>query len=203
MLCEQHGVAYQTDMRCARVRYDDAYMAKVEAYEGSDIARQVNLGRIAMLLRHLPFGASVLDVGAGTGEFVRDARLAGFCASGDDVMPAAVARLRADGLHGDTPSMYDAVTMWDSIEHMESPENVLREIVAGRMLFVSTPIFDTLHLIRTSKHYRPGEHLYYWTAHGFVGWMRLHGFRCMEISAHEIHAGRESIGAFAFRKDLQ
>ncbi len=37
---------------------------------------------------------------------------------------------------------------------------------------------------------------------GFTDYMALYGLRLLEVSAHETDAGRESIGAFAFRKDL-
>lgn len=37
---------------------------------------------------------------------------------------------------------------------------------------------------------------------GFTDWMALWGFRLAEESNHEVEAGRESIGAFAFVKDL-
>lgn len=42
----------------------------------------------------------------------------------------------------------------------------------------------------------------YWTAQGFIDWMALYGYRLIEQSAHETDAGRESIGAFAFCRDL-
>ena len=202
MLCEEFGVAYQADMS-ARREYDDSYMDKVRAYEGSEIARKVNAGRVSMLMRQLGpnvRGLRALDIGAGTGEFIRAAITAGFVAMGCDVMPAAKRALCESGLWCSEPAWFDAVTMWDTIEHMEDPGKVLDAIPAGARLFVSIPVFEDLHAIRESKHYRPGEHLYYWTADGFVSWLGLRGFVCKEASDHETVAGRESIGAFAFRR---
>ncbi len=203
VLCESSGVAYQQDMSANRVSYDADYLAKCQAYEGSKTAKAVNAGRCALLMRHLPDGASVLDVGAGSGAFVRAAASWGFDACGFDVIPDTAEQLRAAGVYAEDISVFDAVTLWDSIEHMEDPGQPLQAIRRGAHLFVSVPVFGDLRTIRASRHYRPGEHLYYWTAQGFIDWVALYGFRLLEQSSHETDAGRESIGAFAFCKDLE
>ena len=201
-ICEARGIAYQPDPKAGRVSYGADYFAKVCAYEDTEIARAVNVGRVAMLARHLPAGAAVLDIGAGSGAFMRAAIAAGFSAKGFEVMPEAVEKLNSAELYADDQSAFDAVTLWDTLEHMEDPELGLNKVRKGAHLFASIPVFDDLHGIRESKHYRPGEHLTYWSAQGFIDWMALWGYRLLEQSAHETEAGRESIGAFAFCRDL-
>ncbi len=201
MLCPAHGVAYQRDFSQGRIAYDSRYLANYDAYAVGPIADALNKGRCAMLARHVGAGGSVLDIGAASGQFVRLARSYGFLASGFDVIPEAVDRLRADGLYADDPAGFDAVTMWDSIEHMDAPEYWLCRVQDGAVLIVATPIFADLQMVRESKHWKPGEHLYYWTAQGFVAWMAIYGFSLLETSTHETDAGRESIGAFAFRRN--
>lgn len=200
-ICHAHGVAFQRDMSTGRVRYDTDYLAKVDAYEGTPIAQAVNAGRCALLMRHLPAGATVLDIGAGSGAFVRAAMSWGFAARGYDVIPAAQERLRAAGLYADDLADADAVTLWDTLEHMEEPGFLLNRIPVGSFLFVSVPIFEDLRAIRNSRHYRPGEHLYHFTVSGLVVWMSRWGFDLLERSDHETAAGRDSIGAFAFRRE--
>jgi len=196
MLCLGAGVAYQRDRAYRSVSYDAAYLAKVDAYEDTPIARAVVAGRCELLQRHLPAGASVLDIGAGSGAFVRAAMATGFAAMGYDVIPEAVARLRAAGLYADRdPVGYAAVTLWDTLEHMDDPGAALDAIPS--LAFVSLPVFASLSRIRESRHYRPGEHLYYFTVAGFVAWAVRHSFRLLEWSPHETDAGRDSIGAFA------
>lgn len=193
------GVAYQADMSAGRVDYGADYLAKVDGYEHTEIAQRVNAGRCALLLRHLPAGASVLDIGAGSGAFVRAARSWGINCMGYDVMPGAVVRLMDAGLYAPPdPRPFDAVCLWDVLEHLETPGPLLRSIPA--LLFVSLPVFADLRQIRSSRHYRPGEHLYYWTVAGFVAWARSYGFELLEQSSHEIAAERDSIGAFALRR---
>lgn len=195
------GVAYQRDMNAGRVFYGPEYLARVAAYADTPVARAVNSGRCALLARHLASGASVLDVGAGDGAFVRCAQSWGFHARGFDVIPEAVHNLRLSGLYDEDPVLFDGVTAWDALEHMEVPALMLRRVRRGAVLCLSLPIFDDLHRVRESKHYRRGEHLYYFTSAGLVDWLALYGFRLLEISAHETDAGRDAIGAFAFCRD--
>lgn len=201
-LCVARGVAYQKDMTQNQVAYDDAYFDKYAAYEGTVVAMALNDGRCEMLGRHAAPGMSVLDIGAGCGTFVRQARDAGYNAKGFDVIPKTVEHLREIDAFADDPESFDVVTFWDSLEHIENPETVLGRVAPGAIVLVAMPIFDDLRNIRASKHYRPGEHFYYMTLDGLVGWMALWGFRMLEVSDHETVAGRENIAAVAFCKDL-
>ncbi|MES2634014.1 MAG: methyltransferase domain-containing protein [Pseudomonadota bacterium] len=195
------GLAYQRDMSQA-IDYGDAYFNHYASLEGSEIANKLNAGRCAMLARHAPAESTVLDIGAGSGTFVRTARAWGYGASGFDIIPKTVAALRAMDAYADNPNGFDVVTFWDSLEHIREPETVLKRINKGAVVLVAIPIFDDLAALRESKHFKPGEHLYYFTRDGFVDWMALYGFRLLEESDHEINAGREAIGAFAFKRDL-
>lgn len=203
MLCEHRGVAYQRDMSQGRIAYDSAYLANYDRYANGPIAKTLNDARCAMLARHVPKRASVLDVGAASGAFVRRAIDADFLAKGFDVIPEAVRRLSDAGLYAEDPADFDAVTLWDAVEHMEEPEACLGRVRKGAVLLAAIPLMQKgLRRTRESKHYKPGEHFYYFTADGFVDWMALYGYRLLEQSSHETDAGRESIGAFAFQRDL-
>ncbi len=201
-LCHRRGVAYQKDMSIGRVAYDNDYHDKYASYEGTPIAAALNAGRCALVAKHAPAGATVLDIGAGCGTFVRQALADGFDAKGFDVIPKTVEYLRSIKAYAEDPTDFDVVTFWDSIEHIECPEILLRKVRKGAIVLAAIPVFDDLTQIRTSKHYRPGEHFYYWTTTGFIDWMANYGFRLIEESTHETDAGRDSIGAFAFCRDL-
>lgn len=200
MLCPEHGVAYQRDMT-VKVAYDESYFNKCLSYEDQEIARAINAGRVALVDRYAGADSVILDIGIGSGEFIKKRRNT----LGYDVNPTAVAWLKTQGLwsgHWDGyHTRFAGFTFWDVIEHVEEPEDYFRWVKTGGFVFVSLPVFGSLTKIRASRHYRPGEHLYYWTEGGFVAWMRLHGFMLLGRADYETRAGRDSIVSFAFRRD--
>lgn len=196
VLCVEHGVAYQPDMS-ERVPYDEAYFDKCAGYEDQEIALKINAGRIALVDKHSGAGAVVLDVGIGAGEFIK--KRAGLT-FGFDINPKAVEWLEKEGLFGKPSEGFTDFTFWDVIEHVENPEEYFEHVPVGGYLFTSLPIFPSLYSIRESRHFRPGEHLYYWTETGFVRWMALYGFKLLERDDFETQAGRESILSFAFQR---
>lgn len=195
MLCLEDGVAYQGDMS-HQVGYGEDYFNKCLGYEDQAIAVAINNGRIALVAKHFDPAAAVLDVGVGSGEFIKK-RPNTF---GRDINPVAESWLKAEKAWADVPGMFGAYTFWDVIEHLEEPEQWFRYVSAGACLFTSIPLFADLRRIRESKHYRPGEHLYYFTEEGFLKWMSLWGFELLERQTFEIDAGRDSIFSFAFHR---
>lgn len=194
MICAEHGVAYQADREHV-LCYDEAYYNKCASYEGQQIAEKINAGRIALVSRYIG-GNALVDVGIGSGEFIRK-RPNTF---GHDVNPVAMEWLKRNDLWAKNLSSYAGASFWDVLEHVQDPGVYLNQINLHAFVFVSIPIFYGLRAIRLSKHYRPGEHLYYWTESGFVEWMERHGFMHLETADFEIEAGRESIYSFAFKR---
>ena len=194
MLCEAHGVAFQAD-RMHAVEYGEEYFDRCAGYEGAAIADRINAARVALVERHFGTG-EVLDIGVGSGEFVRRRpNTYGF-----DVNPKAVAWLKANQRWSSSIGTFGAFTFWDVIEHVPDPGHYLERLAVQGCVFASIPVFESLREIRASRHYRPGEHLYYWTERGFVEWMDMHGFALLEVTDDETRAGRESIKSFAFRR---
>lgn len=194
MLCQEQGVAYQRDMS-QPVPYDAAYFDKYVGYEGKAVAVAINAARLRLVNRFLPAIEPILDVGVGSGEFIKSHPNAW----GHDVNEKAIGWLKEQGKWVPDLHSFNAFSFWDVIEHVPEPEGYFRQMRPGSLLFTCLPIFDDLNSIRESKHYRPNEHFYYWTESGFVFWMKLHGFRLLARGQDEIAAGREAIFSFAFR----
>lgn len=194
MICRDHGVAYQADMSNL-VAYDAAYYDKCKSYEDQAIALKINAGRIALVGKYVGQNR-VADVGIGSGEFVKK-RPNTF---GYDVNPVAIEWLKRNDLWAQPLEEFAALTFWDVIEHCPDPGLYLDRVRLHAFAFFSVPIMYGLGGIRLSKHYRPGEHLYYWTEDGFLQWMARHGFAWLETQRFEIDAGRESILSFAFKR---
>lgn len=194
MLAHRDGVAWQKDMS---YRVDVPYYEKCYGYAGSDIAVKINRARRDFVNRFVSDDFEVLDIGVGSGEFIEWRKRTW----GYDVDPKAVAWLKANNKWCEHFSWFRAFTFWDVIEHLPDPEDLyFKYMFSGTRLFTCLPIFDDLHRIRESKHYRPGEHFYYFTARGFIAWMKLHRFELIGRAAFECEAGRDSILTFAFER---
>ncbi len=192
MLNHALGWAYQKD-QSQIVSYDDEYYNKCVSYEGKAVAQKINAGRIAFVQKHFGDGLAV-DVGIGSGEFIKNRPNT----YGQDINPVAIEWLKRNDLWARYLSDFEALTFWDVIEHVPTPADYFGKVSDGAYLFTSLPIFEDLSQIRASKHYRPGEHLYYFTEPGFVCWMGMHGFQLLERQTFEMDAGRENIYSFAF-----
>lgn len=197
MICQAHGVAYQADMEAGPVPYDQKYFDHYVELEDQEIGRRINEARIALVSRH--HKGWILDVGIGSGEFIKKR---GVDTAGYDVNPVAKEWLLERKLWSESFGAFPGFTFWDVLEHVADPDIYFRHMGPGKRLFTSLPIFPDLGSVRASKHYKPGEHLYYWTRDGFIAWMKQHRFNLLEHNDAESVAGRESIGSFAFERDL-
>lgn len=187
------GVAYQRDMTPS-VSYGDAYFEKYRGYEDTEIGRAVNDARLALVARH--YAGKLCDIGIGCGTFIKSRP----DTVGYDINKRAVQWLEMHGLLGKL-GKHIAYSMWDVLEHVPDPIDYLKLVPLHGFLFVSLPIFSDLYNIRASKHYRPGEHLYYFMHDGLLYWMNLHGFIPLEWNDDETRAGRDSIRSYAFKRN--
>ena len=195
-ICHAFGVVFQRD-RSRSVPYGKDYFDKYVRYEGTAIADAINAYRTE---RTEAYCRSLLDVGIGSGEFIKRSRL---WVLGYDINPAGAAWLRDRGLYADPYRAFpdvDGVTLWDCFEHLPEPAEFLALVPAGAYLFLSLPVFDDLGRFRQSKHFRPDEHYWYWTAWGLKKFLGCQGFALVEEGDGEVRAGRESIGTFVFRR---
>lgn len=199
MVCRSHGVSYQRDMSKI-ISYDDSYFDKYQALEGQPIAEKINAGRIALVDRYAGAVCPVVDVGIGSGEFIKRRPGPTF---GRDINRKAEQWLKVIDRWADDLSAFKAFTFWDVLEHVDNPDrHYFRFIQDGSLVFTCLPVFEELREVRKSRHYKPNEHLYYWTEQGLIDWMVLYRFRLLERQNFETEAGRESITSFAFIRDL-
>jgi hypothetical protein len=173
--------------------YDDLYFGKYLAYSYSELGKQLKYARLSLIGKY-PCG-EIVDIGIGCGDFLTAIKIRGYDIEGS----YSKKWLIENGLyHNAENEPVDTMTFWDSLEHIRDPRHILKNI--KKYAFISVPIFrDLTHVLR-SKHYRPNEHYWYWTAEGLRIFMATEGFDEIEHNTMESDLGREDIHTFVFKK---
>jgi hypothetical protein len=155
------------------------------------------LARCEFVEQH--YRGQLIDVGIGSGAFLDCRQARQEKTWGYDINPAALKWLETRMLLIDPYLVpFQAMTMWDVLEHMEDFGLLLAN--CREWLFLSLPIFrDAEHVLR-SKHFKPAEHCWHFTRDGLLFAMKSCGFTMVSESNVETELGREDIGTFAFRR---
>lgn len=194
----------------------DYFVALKERHERKFRPRLAELARIA------PNGR-LLDVGCGSGEFPAMAADAGYDAVGIDVSEPSIAvarRLRPDvdyrvgGIEhvaAAEPESFDVVTMWDVIEHVIGPHDVVAGCAAALrpdgIIGIGTPNGDSIYdraahvayrgvrpLGRLMVQQRYSEwHLQIWTARTLSRLLDGHGFEVVFVRKHRELTAKPSL----------
>jgi len=186
--CTQCGFAQVLDVPSAAMLsqlYETLHTKHIK-YRSGQSAQLENIRRLKFLQKQIPNGARVLDAGCATGDFLAEAAEA-FEVYGFDISSAAIAhaksrlphlseRLTAQRLEdkGTSWKEFDAVCLWDVIEHVTEPVVVIQRMMdyvkPGGYLLISTPDFGsfTAKLMRSYWAFMtPPYHLGYLSKQSF------------------------------------
>ena len=152
-------------------------------------------------------GSTVLDVGCGSGEFLRYLRSASptVQATGCDVSVVAVDGLRKDGFDAlqidlrveDIPDQFDYVTCLEVLEHIPDAEAAIRRLKASfrKQLIISIPNIGYFeHRVRlglfgrfpnTSCIFHVNEHVRHWTPRDFREWVDHFGLKVVRLEGQQ------------------
>lgn len=175
----------------AQFHYDDGYLEHKKARENTEVGRLLVQQRCKFVGRG---GSGIVDVGVGAGLFMKACECLGY-----DVNPRVVEWLKETGKwHDIYKDPIDTACFWDSLEHMLTPEAALVHVT--NEVFLSMPIYASGEHAIKSKHFKPNEHLWYFTEPGLIGWMQKQGFSLLERNCDEERYGREGIGSYRFSR---
>jgi len=193
--------------------YDEGYWKSEDPKQRgyADYAREAELylktfdKRMALVARHLPAKARILDVGCAAGYFLRVAQRLGHDVHGVE-MSAAIAveaakALGEDRVHIGTldeairaknhaPHSFDLVTLWDVIEHVPDPQSLLRTIrglirPGGKLLLETQNVSSrwARWLGKRWHHYKHAEHLYHFDPTTIRRLLGDCGFEALDVGA--------------------
>jgi SAM-dependent methyltransferase len=158
--------------------------------------RNYTLNQKVKLVKRLVTGRDLLDVGAGTGHFLKRAQDNGFSVLGlePDEDARKVAREQnnvnlqtLDSLSTLTPSSYDCVTMWHVLEHVynlqEDTKQIASLIKEKGVWIIAVPnhtSFDGTHYGSFWAAYDVPRHLYHFSPATIVPFIEQLGFKLEE-----------------------
>lgn len=176
--------------------YSSSYWEEYRKRDKTVMGDMLTAGRLHMVRRVLEHVPVVVDIGIGGGRFVEER---GGLTFGYDVCPDAVAWLKEKNVYWNPYREPPRnITCWDSLEHLKNPTMLVDQVIDH--VFVSMPIYKDEDDCLASKHYKPGEHIWYFTHWGLERWFQERDFTLLERNDFESECGREGIGSFVFRR---
>lgn len=182
----------------------DAYISHSDSGKGLinslyKIARRYTLGSKRNFVQSQTnvVSGSLLDVGCGTGAFLREMIDAGWHANG--LEPDAGARAKAKELHNVnpqpseqlfklSPGFYDAITMWHVLEHVHDLQGYmaqLKKLLAPKgKLFIAVPNYtstDARYYQQYWAAYDVPRHLYHFSPASVKMLADKHGFKLAKM----------------------
>ncbi|MGH8157915.1 MAG: class I SAM-dependent methyltransferase [Rhodanobacter sp.] len=161
-------------------------------------------------------GQKLLDIGCGNGDFLFNARDAGWDVAGVDPDPAAVAaakqrgldaRVGSVGLFADEPGVFDAISLSHVLEHLHEPvpfiQAVHRLLKPDGALFIDTPNIESRGAQRWGRNWRGLEtprHLVLFSRTGLISLLQAAGFENIETKRRT--AVRQSMYLASLRMQL-
>ena len=138
--------------------YNDVYYRKFIQYS---LTSNIDTIRADLVEKYVGAGAeiSVLDIGYGSGSFLKEMSSRGHECFGYEVSRC---NFNVHRIHEMEGKEFDCISIFDCLEHMDDPYSIFE--AKTEVYIVSLPIFrDDISEIFGWKHYKPTEHKHYFT----------------------------------------
>jgi len=190
--------------------YDESYKDKYIAHWESETNDPIQSTRWETVQQHIKSG-SLLDIGCGTGSFLRAAPRSFDCV-GCDINQHCVDYCNENGIEASErmplDHKFDVVTMFDVIEHYPNFEIIydIKCILKDNGYFIfCTPNFkpEFLRNLEDWRHYRPaGEHVFCFSEKSILTLAKIHNFEVVDINFEEskIRLPEQNIATYVLKK---
>lgn len=192
-MCGSCKHMWQTDLEVKAVYNADYVRNRYDSYDTTEVMSYLRLGFVKAIVRGAR-GTRLLDVGYGNGSFLKAATKAGFDTFGNDVHGADYG-IRNVPMEEAAELPWDVVTFFDSLEHFDSLELPRKLISRARIVIVSIPCRpESFPVRREWRHYRPGEHLHYFSTYSLELFGAYRHFVAARSDAEDAIRGRLASG---------
>jgi len=172
---------------------------------------KMNTDYYAIMQKYKKSGA-LLDIGCSTGFFIEIAKKNGWVVKGIEISPdsAKIAQgihkgdvyegMLQDGLYPEVT--FDAITLWDVLEHVQDPKQLLGMIYKllkkDGMVFIRTPNIDGLFptfsfyfskYLNYWPHPEPPYHLFQFSQSTLRNYLNISGFEIVDFTSQHIPLG--------------
>ena len=177
--------------------FAQSYQAENKSlYYDDQFKTRVSRVRLEALKTRNPSARSLLDVGCGKGQFVGVARQQGWEAWGVELDAGAVFTAQSRGLqtvlqgtvnHPGLPTVFDVITLWDVIEHLQDPTSLLRDIhtrlAPGGLIAIRTANIRSALFARNPKNWWAFgvDHRFYFSPRSLTRTLNAAGYDVREI----------------------
>lgn len=159
--------------------YNAEYHQRFVDRAATELGKQIYASRWNFVERHCHGQLKLLDWGCASGAFHKSSTN-GFQCDGYDINPHTKFDKQPNPM-----KQYDIMTFWDSLEHMPNFARVIG-IFAPKWIFLSTPNLEVVNFdIKKWRHYRPGEHIFYFDQHSLKFIFDSFGYDIKEINYEE------------------
>jgi hypothetical protein len=167
------------DFPCREDLYGKDYFEHYAELAKTHKSKIISAHRWATVRRFMNGHTNVLDFGAGAGAFLQyENAPPGLNLAGVDINPFSPYYLpEGSTVIGDLIHDTQVLTMFDVIEHIQHPRSVI-ERIDPNVLVILTPNAGNVHpsRFREWRHYKPGEHLHYYTVPALYALFEKLGF---------------------------